>query len=287
MVVRFLLIFSVAEVALAAPAVVRQRHLDLAKAASEKRGPGSDNGATGDDLPPESSSRMPPQVHEPGTWEWWFDNASMGPPPGSPEGSVDGEKDTSRLLPSDVPSSSSVAEDRITTQASGASGSDNGATGDLPPESSSRMPPHVHEPDTWAWWFDNAVMGPLPGGPEPSLKSSNINPPSPPNPPKPPPPDIPAWLGHLDDAHTLPSGSESPPEWPTSPNPPPPPPPQGPAPESLGAPKGFISDSLKHKLLVSSGVAGILVSAAAFAYGVHLWTKHPYVSPSLLSPADI
>jgi hypothetical protein len=98
---RILFIFSVANLALAAPAVVRQRHLDVAKAASQKRGPpGSGNGETGDS-PPESSSRMP--SHD-------------GPTDGSP-----------------------AAANRITTQASGAPGLGNEETADLPPESSSRM----------------------------------------------------------------------------------------------------------------------------------------------------
>jgi hypothetical protein len=58
-VARILLIFSVANIALAAPVVVRQRHLDVARAAPQKRGPISDNEETGDS-PPESSSPMPP-----------------------------------------------------------------------------------------------------------------------------------------------------------------------------------------------------------------------------------
>ena len=82
-VARILLILSVAKAALAAPAVVRQRHLELAKAASEKRAPGSDNGATGGDLQPESSSRMPPHDHyTDGTdfWAWLTDPPHSGPP---------------------------------------------------------------------------------------------------------------------------------------------------------------------------------------------------------------
>ena len=244
MVVRILLIFSIAEAALAAPAVVRQIHLDQAKAASEKRAPGSVNGETGD-----------------------FST------------------DMSRLLPPGVPSSSAV-EDRITTFASGAS--------------SSRMPPH--EPGSWAWWFDNADMGPLPGGPEPPPKW-----PPPPGrirpkikPTKPVPPDIPAWLNDAKDhAHlSRPGGPETPPEWPTSPRPLPPPPPpptppptpphQGPA--SLAAPEAdrLFTNSLTHKILAYSAVAAIVGGTAGLAYGIHQWNKRPYVSPrSPLSPADI
>jgi hypothetical protein len=50
----------------------------------------------------------------------------------------------------------------------------------------------------------------------------------------------------------------------------------------------FISDSLKHKILVSSGAIGVIGGAAALAYGIQQWIKHPYVSPlSTLYPADI
>ena len=118
-VARILLIISVANIALAAPAVERQRHLDVAKAASQKRGPpGSDNGETGDS-PPESSSRMP-----------------------SHDGPTDGWAE----------SSSSAAANRITTQASGAPGLGNEETAALPPESSSRM----HGPTNW-WGFPSSA----------------------------------------------------------------------------------------------------------------------------------
>jgi hypothetical protein len=55
---RILLVFSVANVALAAPAAVRQRHLEVAKAALKRRGSNSGDGETSD-LPPEPSSPMP------------------------------------------------------------------------------------------------------------------------------------------------------------------------------------------------------------------------------------
>ena len=124
MVARILLIFSVARVALAAPAVVRQRHLDLAKAASEKRAPGSDNGETGANLPPESSSRMPPHDHyTDGTdfWAWLTGPPRLGPPGSEPEWS------------------SAQANQITTTQASGSTSSSDTSessplgSGDLPP----------------------------------------------------------------------------------------------------------------------------------------------------------
>ena len=94
---RILLIFSVANVVIAAPSVVGPRHLDVAKAASEKRATGSGNGATSD-LPPESSSSS----HGSPTNEWaWLDNAAS-------------------------PGSSSTAANRITTQ-----------SGNLPPHQGS------------------------------------------------------------------------------------------------------------------------------------------------------
>ena len=94
---RILLIFSIANVAVPAPAVVRQRHLDLTKAASEKRSQGSGNGETGD-LPFDSSSGIPPPNSPPGDWAW-FHRLSSEP---------------------EVPESSSAASNRITTQAPGA-----------------------------------------------------------------------------------------------------------------------------------------------------------------------
>ena len=94
---RIFLIFSVANVALAAPAVVRQRHLDVAKAASEKRqGPGI--GST--DASGIGSSRMPPFAHYTDMWGWA--NGDHSPPGG----------------PGSAPGSSSAAANRIvTTQA--------------------------------------------------------------------------------------------------------------------------------------------------------------------------
>ena len=121
---RILLIFSLSNLALAAPAVVRQRNLDVTKAASQKRRPpNSDNGETGDS-PPESSSRMPPHDESPS-----------------------GAMSFSGWLPDDWAKPSSAVENRITTQASGAPGLGNEDTTDLPPESSSRM----HGPTNWGF----------------------------------------------------------------------------------------------------------------------------------------
>ena len=81
---RILVLFSVANVALAGTAVVQQRHLDVAKAASEKRG---------DELPPASaqapasefdSARLPPHDHYMNMW-WELDGDHSAPPsPGAP-----------------------------------------------------------------------------------------------------------------------------------------------------------------------------------------------------------
>ena len=137
---RILLIFSIANVAIAAPAVVRQRHLDVAKAASEKRAPPSGNGETpqtGDgetpqtgDLPPDSPpSRIPTPNSPSDDWEW-FHRLSSKP---------------------ETPESSSAAENRINTQASGEPGSGDGAAGDSLPESGSRIPPHNSPSDPLVW----------------------------------------------------------------------------------------------------------------------------------------
>jgi hypothetical protein len=73
---RILVLFSVGNVALAGTAVVRQRHLDVAKAASEKRA---------DELPPAQapvdSARLPPHMNM-----WWELNGdhSAPPSPGAP-----------------------------------------------------------------------------------------------------------------------------------------------------------------------------------------------------------
>ena len=95
---RIFLIFSFANVALAAPAVVRQRHLDVAKAASEKRTQGPGIGST--DASGTGSSRMPPFEHYTEMWGWA--NSDHSPPGG----------------PGSAPESSSAAANRIvTTQA--------------------------------------------------------------------------------------------------------------------------------------------------------------------------
>ena len=111
---RILLIFPVANVVIAAPSVVRPRHLDVAKAASEKRATGSGNGATDD-------------------WAWFHH------------------------MPSELPESSSVTANRITTQASGSPGSGNGATSDLPPKSPSSS--HGSPTNEWAWLDKAASPG--------------------------------------------------------------------------------------------------------------------------------
>ena len=115
---RILLIFSIANVAIAAPAAVRQRHLDVAKAASEKRASGSGDGETSD-LQPDSSPGITP--HENPTDDWaWFHRLSSQP---------------------DVPESSSAVANRIATQSSGESGLGDGAAGGSLPESGSHKPP--------------------------------------------------------------------------------------------------------------------------------------------------
>lgn len=157
---RILLIFSIANVAVPAPAVVRQRHLDLTKAASEKRSQGSGNGETGD-LPLDSSSGIPPPNSPPGDWAW-FHRLSSEP---------------------EVPESSSAAANRIATQASGTSGLDDGASEYWTPESSFRTAPHDSPTHEWAsshgatsshsssmneWaWLDNA------GSPQPIPVAGN------------------------------------------------------------------------------------------------------------------
>jgi hypothetical protein len=153
---RILLIFSVANVALAAPAAVppvRQRHLDVAKAASEKRAPGSGNGATGGDLPPESSSAAANHIT----------TQALGAS-GSGNGAMDD-------LP---PESSSSAANHITTL--GASGSGNGATDDLPPEPPSAAANRVTT--TQALGASGDLPPPHQGSPE-SLVASDFSGPVP------------------------------------------------------------------------------------------------------------
>ena len=140
------LILSVANVALAAPAVVRQRHLDVAEAASEKRGQGQSlpTGST-IELPPApapglGSIRMPPHEHYADMWGWVNNNQLTPPSPGG-TGSV--------------PESSSAAANRITaTQAPPRTANQNRIT-TLSPESSFHSsvnwpdpvpPPHLLAP---------------------------------------------------------------------------------------------------------------------------------------------
>ena len=160
-VARILLVFSVANVALAAPAVVRQRHLDVAKAALEKRVPVSDNGGEVELGSPSSTTPLRP-AGEQDLFSKWLAGVHPGPP-------EDAEPAWSPL-------------------------------------GSSR-----------------AVAGARPGPPE--------------------------------DARPVSS--------------------------PLGPPKAnkFISESLKSKLLVSSGVVAVLAGTAGLAYGIHQWITRPYVSP--------
>ena len=83
-VARILLVFSVANVALAAPAVARQRYLDVAKAASKKRAPGSNTGITGGEVEMASPSSATPlrPAGEQGSVSKWLADAH----PGAPEG---------------------------------------------------------------------------------------------------------------------------------------------------------------------------------------------------------
>ena len=279
--VRILLIFSVANVAIAAPAAVRQRYLDVAKAASEKRAPGSDGGETGG-LPPESSPPMPPHGDRPtdtSRWAWllWPDSPDSSPAAdnrittqasgvsGSGNGATGDRSAGSslRIPPHDSPTdkwawlyresleSSSTAEDRIMTQASGASGSGNGATGDLLPESSLRIQPHDSRPTN----LD------LPSSPGSSSASES--------------PITTQALGLTSSSSTSsvhhfgPLSPSSP--WPSSP--------------SLSEADGHFS--LPRKILLSLGVAGLIGSTAVSIYEVHKWLKHLYVPPlSPLSSAD-
>jgi hypothetical protein len=176
---RILLIFSVANVALAAPAAVRQRYLDVAKAASEKRAPGSVNGETGGDLPPESSfaaNHITTQASEATV----SDNGATGdlPPESSPSAanrittqalgaSGPGNRATDDL----PPKSPSAAENHITIQALGALGSSNGATDDLPPESSTSTANHITTQASGAPGSENGATGDLP--PESPPSTSN------------------------------------------------------------------------------------------------------------------
>ena len=65
---RIFFVIFVVNLALAAPAVVRQRHLDVAKAASEKRAQDPEIGST--DSPGTGPSRMPPHEHYTHMWGW-------------------------------------------------------------------------------------------------------------------------------------------------------------------------------------------------------------------------
>jgi hypothetical protein len=155
LVARILLIFSVTNIVLAAPVVVRQRHLDVARAAPQKRGPISDNEETGDS-PPESSSPMPPHdgltnggaesssaaANHHVSWAPGLDNEETDDLPPEPSSRMPMHNG----LTNGWAESSSMATNHITTQVSGAPGLDNGETGDLP-----HVPPHTSPTDEWAW----------------------------------------------------------------------------------------------------------------------------------------
>jgi hypothetical protein len=149
---RILLIFSIANVAIAAPAAVRQRHLDVAKAASEKRASGSGDGETSN-LQPDSSPGITP--HENPTDDWaWFHRLSSQP---------------------DVPESSSAAANRIGTQSPGESGLDDGAAGGSPPESGLHVPAQNEPSDEWVWKHDWTTP---PRTPQPSVDHITVATPS-------------------------------------------------------------------------------------------------------------
>ena len=137
---RILLIYSVANVAIAAPAAVRQRHLDVTKAALEKRAPpDSANGETGGDFLPESSSAAV------------SGNGATGDPPPESSSSAANRITTQALAPGsgngetdNLPTgSSSAPANHITTQALGASGPGNEATDNLPTGSSPAPANHI------------------------------------------------------------------------------------------------------------------------------------------------
>ena len=268
--VRILPIFSVANVAIAAPAAVRQRYLDVAKAAPEKRAPGLDGGETGG-LPPESSPPMPPHGDHPtdmSRWAWllWPD-----PPP--------------------------AADNRITTQASGASGSGNGATGDLPVESSPRIPPHDSPPDEWAWLHRESPPESSPSiTTQASGASGSGNGATGDLPPMPPHDSRPTNLDHP----LLPESSSTSENRITTQTPgvtssstgsahwhvedmasPPWPPSQGSVPEPSAAsePEADGHLSLTRKILLFGGMAGVVGATAYTIYGVHQLVKNLYVSP--------
>ena len=267
---RIFLIFSIANIALAAPAVVRQRHLDVVKAGSEKRAPpASDNGKTGN-LPPESSSDMQPHdgltngwVESPSTAANHITTQAASGAPGQGSGA------TGDLPP--VPShkgptgelsslgSSSMAPDRISTQASGLAGSGSDATDYLTPEASSAASDHITTQALGEPGSGNGATGDLPPGPESSSAAANR---------------ITAQasgataLSPSDPVH---SGGL--------------PPHQGSPLGSLAAPEADrpFRGSLADKILLYSELTAIAGGTAALAYyGYHSWlqrTKHPYVSP--------
>ena len=106
---RILLIFSVANLALAAPAVVRQRHLDVAKAASEKRTQGSDIESTG--TFGTGASGMPPNEHYEDMWKWANSDQPAPLPPGSP-GSAPAPAPANRIITTQAPRPAAPAGNR-------------------------------------------------------------------------------------------------------------------------------------------------------------------------------
>ena len=173
---RIFLIFSVANIALAAPTIVRQRHLDVAQAASQKR---SEN----EETPPESSSRMP--SHD-GLTNRWTQPPAEPPaepppapanrittlPPGPPiwDNNDLRPQSSSRLNgwlywldPASLPEPYSTAANRIqgTTHAPGAPVWGSEATGDLPHELPSVPlpgPPHNSPPDESALSSSDGII---------------------------------------------------------------------------------------------------------------------------------
>ena len=318
---RILLIFSVANVAIAAPAVVRQRHLDVAKAASEKRRPGLANGETGGDLPPESSSAEANRITTQASEASGSGNAETGDLPAdssshiSPHDSPPGDWAWFHRLSSqpEVPESSSAAENRVAAQASGALGLGSGETGYWTAESSPHAPlgPHVSPTQDWAWLYDSTTesssaasdritthasgasmassgsgaAGYLPHGSSSAALDRITT-------------SVPgasmASSGNGETGH-LPLESSpaaanhittQPSEATTS---------SGLAhsgdlpPHQSSAPTvpeteadGLLRASLTHKALLLSEVLGFVGGTAAIAYGIHRLTTHPYVSP--LSP---
>ena len=186
MVAQILLIFSVANIALAAPTVPRQRRLDVAKAASQKRWefkatPPHD----GLESPSAAANRLTPLAPGPPIWGdephsssrlngwlYWLDPESMPEPYPTAANRIAtwGSGATGHFLPGlpsaplpRPPHSSPPDEgvlsssDRITTQASGEESLGNGVTGHFPPDVPPPRPPQNIPPDEWAWSSSDGI----------------------------------------------------------------------------------------------------------------------------------